>query len=45
MSNCSIQINKKIINSIISTNSNVSQNHEKYDEATFLLGEGTNLTL
>jgi len=45
MSNCSIQINKKITNSIISTNSNISKNYEKSDESTFLLGEGTNLAL
>ena len=45
MSDCSIQINKKIINSIISTNSSISKNQEKYDENTFLLGEGTKLIL
>jgi len=45
MSNCTIQTNKKIRNSIISYNSSIMQNDNNNDEMIFLLGEGTKITL
>ena len=45
MSGCKIEANVKIRQSIISTNSHISQNKKTDKEYVFLLGEGTKITL
>ena len=45
MSGCKIECNAKIRQSIISTNSHISQNKKTDKECVFLLGEGTKITL
>ncbi len=45
MQNCEIDCNVKIRNSIISTNSKITQSDNTNDEKIFLLGEGTKIFL
>ena len=45
MSGCKIECNAKIRQSIIATNSCISQNKKTEKECVFLLGEGTKITL
>ena len=45
MSGCKIECNAKIRQSIISTNSHISQNKKTDKEHVFLLGEGTKISL
>ena len=45
MSECKIECNAKIIHSIISTNSHISQNKKTDNEHIFLLGVGSKITL
>ncbi len=45
MPNCEINCNIKIKNSIIASNSHISQNKSNHDEKIFLLGEGTRIIL
>jgi glucose-1-phosphate thymidylyltransferase len=45
MSECKIECNAKIIHSIISTNSHISQNKKTKNEHIFLLGAGSKITL
>ena len=45
MSDCEINCNIKIKNSIIASNSHISRTKLNHDEKVFLLGEGTNIIL
>ena len=45
MTNCNINCDVKIKNSIISSNSNISRKNSNNDEKIFLLGEGTKIIL
>ena len=45
MSNCEINCDTKIKNSIIASNSHISMKSSDHDEKVFLLGEGTKITL
>ena len=45
MSGCKIECNAKIRQSIISTNSHITQNKKNDKEQVFLIGEGTKITL
>ena len=45
MNNCEINCNIKIKNSIIASNSKITEQKIKHDERIFMLGEGTKISL